>query len=121
MSSWRVFLFLSLALLGAVVRAQDFAGATHMMPFDEETINYSKAKDLSPVARLQDKIDCGQVQLAFDPVHGYLPAVLHALGISTNSQMLVFSKTSFQRERISPQTPRALYFNDQTYIGYIPG
>ena len=35
--------------------------------------------------------------------------------------MLVFSKTSFQRERISPQTPRALYFNEDVYVGFIPG
>jgi hypothetical protein len=35
--------------------------------------------------------------------------------------MLVFSKTSFQRERISPRTPRALYFNDDVYVGFIPG
>jgi hypothetical protein len=35
--------------------------------------------------------------------------------------MLVFSKTSLQRERISPHTPRALYFADDVYIGFIPG
>ncbi len=32
--------------------------------------------------------------------------------------MLVFSKTSFQRQRIAPRTPRALYFNDDVYVGY---
>ena len=36
-------------------------------------------------------------------------------------RVLVFSKTSLQRDRISPSTPRALYFNDDTYLGYIPG
>jgi hypothetical protein len=35
--------------------------------------------------------------------------------------VLVFSKTSFQRERISPHTPRALFFNDDVYVGFIPG
>src|SRR5262249_8072545 len=43
------------------------------------------------------------------------------LGVSTNSQMLVFSKTSFQRERISPKNPRAVFFNDSVYVGYVPG
>jgi hypothetical protein len=33
--------------------------------------------------------------------------------------MLVFSKTSFQRDRISPASPRAIYFNDDTYIGWV--
>jgi hypothetical protein len=35
--------------------------------------------------------------------------------------MLVFSKTSLQRTIISPANPRALYYNDNVYIGYIPG
>ena len=35
--------------------------------------------------------------------------------------MLVFSKTSFQRNRIGPRTPRALYFNDDVYVGYCQG
>ena len=32
--------------------------------------------------------------------------------------MLVFSKTSLQRERISPATPRAIYFNDEVLVGF---
>jgi hypothetical protein len=32
--------------------------------------------------------------------------------------MLVFSKTSLQRHRIGPKTPRALYFNDDVYVGF---
>ena len=26
----------------------------------------------------------------------------------------------FQRSRIAPESPRALYFNDDVYIGYVP-
>jgi hypothetical protein len=32
--------------------------------------------------------------------------------------MLVFSQTSLQRHRISPETPRAIYFNDDVYVGF---
>jgi hypothetical protein len=35
--------------------------------------------------------------------------------------VLVFSKTSFQNDLISPRTPRAVYFGDEAYIGSIPG
>lgn len=108
-----------LALAGGI-RA-DFQGATHMMPFDEDTISYSKSPSQGPVPRLQQRIENGSVTLRFDPVYGYLFSVLEQLKISTNSQMLVFSKTSFQRERISPKTPRALFFNDDVYVGFIPG
>ena len=62
-----------------------------------------------------------QPSLAWDDAHGYLPAVLKELGIDTSSQALVFSKTSFQRELISPKVPRALYFNNSVYIGWVKG
>lgn len=101
--------------------AADFQGSTHMMPFDEEALQYSKTTDQSRVAQLQTALRENRKTLPYDPKFGFLPALLHELGISTNSQMLVFSKTSFQRERISPQTPRAIYFGDDTYVGYIPG
>jgi len=109
------------ALVAPSSWADDFQGATHLMPFDEETIQYSKTKDASPVARLQERLDRGVARLAYDDRFGYLPALLSALRIQTNSQMLVFSKTSFQRERISPKTPRSLFFNDDSYVGFIPG
>jgi hypothetical protein len=101
--------------------ADDFQGATHLMPFDEETINYSKQKDTGPVARLQERIDRGELKMNFGEKFGYLPSLLDALGVSTNSQMLVFSKTSFQRERIAPKTPRAIFFNDDVYVGFVQG
>ncbi|MBI3853963.1 MAG: hypothetical protein HY298_27365 [Verrucomicrobia bacterium] len=99
----------------------DFQGATHLMPFDEETINYNKTKADGPVARLQERIDKGEVKLKHDDTFGYLLALLEELKVPVSSQMLVFSKTSFQRERISPKTPRALFFNDDVYVGFIPG
>ena len=92
-----------------------------MMPFDEDTIAYSKSKDTGPVARLQECVDKGELKLQYDAAYGYLLSVLRELKVSTNSQMLVFSKTSFQRERISPQTPRAIFFSDDVYVGFIPG
>ena len=103
------------------VHASDFQGATHLMPFDEETINYSKGRDSSPVARLQERIERGETKLRHDDRFGYLLALLEELRVPTNSQMLVFSKTSFQRERISPKTPRSIYFNDEVYLGFVQG
>jgi hypothetical protein len=72
-----------------------------------------------PVARLQRQIDQGQTKLSYDSEHGYLSSLLKALRVPAESQGLVFSKTSFQASRISPQTPRALYFNDDVYVGWV--
>jgi hypothetical protein len=117
----------TLALLGALcltaarVVGDDFQGATHITPFEEDTIAYSKTPADGSVPRLQSRIDKGEVNLKFEPEHGFLLALLRELKIDTNSQMLVFSKTSFQRERISPKNPRAIYFNDDAYVGYVKG
>jgi hypothetical protein len=47
--------------------------------------------------------------------------LLDVLEISPASQMLVFSTTSLQLSLISPRNPRAVYFNEDIHIGYIPG
>ena len=111
-----VSLFLAICVVGPTCRTtlgQSF--------FEQEPINYHTAPVNDPVARLQEAIAEGDVALEFDERHGYLKSVLRSLGISTSSQMLVFSKTSFQRSRISPSTPRALYFNADVYIGWVQG
>lgn len=116
-----------LALLAAgvlsmmAVRGDDFQGATHLMPFDEDTINYSKVPANGPVARLQQRIDRGEVKLELEEGQGYLKSILRALNVPRSSQVLVFSKTSFQRERIAPKSPRALFYNDDVYVGFVPG
>jgi hypothetical protein len=85
---------------------------------EQEPIAYGKAPADNAVSRLQQRIDAGQVRLAFADSFGYLPALLRELRLPVSSQMLVFSKTSFQRDRISPRTPRAVYFGDDAYVGF---
>ena len=86
--------------------------------FEREPINYGTASEDNPVSQLQARLDSGETKLTFDDRVGYLKAVLHELGVSESSQMLVFSKTSLQRHRIAPNTPRAIYFNDDLYVGF---
>lgn len=73
---------------------------------------------LDPVARLLPAIEAGEVRLERDELFGYLPAVLEALDIPVSSQSLVFSRTSLQVDMIAPWAPRAIYFNDDIYVGY---
>jgi hypothetical protein len=89
----------------------------------ERVIHYEASGPLAdPVARLQRRLADGSAKLNFDPARGgYLPSLLLALGVHASSQGLVFSKTSTQRERIDPGTPRAVYFGDDAYVGFVPG
>jgi hypothetical protein len=86
--------------------------------FERPPINYKTAPTDNVVTLLQERIDAGKTKLPFVDDHGYLPALLKELNVPKSSQVLVFSKTSFQRERITPKTPRALYFNDDVYVGF---
>lgn len=87
--------------------------------YEDEPINYSRAKPNNRLTQLQAKIDAGELKLDFDEPHGYLSAVLRALDVPTSSQLLIFSQTSQQRPKISPQKPRAIYFTDDAYVGYV--
>jgi hypothetical protein len=89
------------------------------LPFDHATINYDAAPGTDPVGLLEKRLQSGQAKLEFDPKFGYLPGVLKNLGVNVDSQVLVFSKTSFQSPRISPAAPRALYFNDSVAVGSV--
>jgi len=81
-------------------------------------IEYSQSTPDNCVSQLAARLAAGETHLSYDAQVGYLPALLDALAIPVESQMLVFSKTSLQRHRISPRTPRAIYFNDDVYVGY---
>jgi hypothetical protein len=89
------------------------------LEFERDPINYSTETPRDRVAKLKEKIDAGEITLGHDAAHGYLPALMQYLQVPASSQTLVFSKTSLQRHRISPQTPRALYFNDDVYLGWV--
>lgn len=120
-SRFLVKFIVSVLLVSLPAAASDFQGATHLVPIDEEGISYTKAEPDSALSRLKAEMDSGKITLDYDDQHGYLPALLKHLKIPVSSQMLVFSKTSLQRERISPENPRAIFFNDDVYIGWIPG
>jgi hypothetical protein len=74
-----------------------------------------------PIAVLDARIAAGELTVASQGVHGYLEELLEALDIPLTSQGLVFSRTSLQTNRIGPWAPRALYFNDEVYIGAVQG
>ncbi|MDR3403702.1 MAG: hypothetical protein P4L99_14485 [Chthoniobacter sp.] len=113
---------LALALLGCAlpVAAEDFQGSSHTLAYDEPPISYSAQKPNDRIAKLQARIASGEVKLKWDEQFGWLPALLDELKIPKSSQMLVFSQTSLQRHAINPRNPRAIYYDEDVYLGYIP-
>jgi hypothetical protein len=66
-------------------------------------------------------VQSGEVRLEAEGPSGYLKSVLRALNVPVESQMLVFSKTSFQARHINPKNPRAIFFNDTVAVGWVRG
>lgn len=107
----------ALAIKGA--NAQIAVQNQGYVPYSEAPIHYRTRPLTDPVALLQKDLDRGAARLAYDEQHGYLRSVLKALHVPEASQTLVFSKTSFQFTKINPQHPRALYYNDDVYVGSV--
>jgi hypothetical protein len=88
---------------------------------EHPVIQYASRPTTDRFALLLRDIADGKTTLAPDAKTGYLAPVLRALGISVQSQVLVFSKTGVQAAFTGPQNPRALYFDESVVVGYIPG
>jgi len=111
---WPVLIFAIAGITVPQSRAQD--AETYEFP----PLNYSKSKPHDAVTRLQAELVSGQVKLEGTD-REVVQSLLHALHVPVSSQMLVFSKTSFQKDIISPKHPRALFYTDDCYVGWVPG
>ncbi len=106
------------------ITPQDAAALPSMrttIPMEENpAIGYFELPTTDRVATLIDQIDKGMVDFGAEGPSGFLKGLLAALDVSVESQVLVFSKTSMQRQFIDAKTPRALFFGDDIVVAYIP-
>jgi len=109
----RVILLMSLCLAPWAWGQRDF--------FEMAPTNYSEAVATDGMARLAAAWKAGEKPLPEDDALEVLRVVLEELDIPMESQGLVYSKTSQQNNLITPRNPRALYFGDDAYVGYVPG
>ena len=114
----RRVLWLALAAAALAVAGIDELA---ILPMDDPAIQYTKGPVHDRVSALQQRLAKGEIKLAHDQEFGYLPSLLKALDVPQSSQVLVFSKTSFQAPKIAPRTPRALYHTDDVMVGYVRG
>ncbi len=87
--------------------------------FESAPILYGRSQATDKVAAVAQQLASGELNWKRDSKHDYLADLLKALDIPVSSQVLVFSKTSLQLHRISPQAPRAIYFNDDVYVAWV--
>lgn len=110
-------ILVSWIMIGCMLSA---ARGFSQIDYEQPPIDYLGGPVADPVNQLIRRLETNQTQLDYSADHGYLESILKELEVPVSSQVLVFSKTSFQRDRISPKTPRALYFSDDVYVGWVP-
>ena len=117
----RAGLIAGLVLLSVAFASGDRKGLFPLPDKDSPAIEYSTRPTADAISQLNAQIQRGKIHLKFDDKQGYLRSVLEELDVPIQSQLLVFSKTSFQMYRISPENPRSLYFNDSVSVGWVRG
>src|SRR5688572_29837201 len=115
-----MFRWLSIAAVLAAAGAHAQLDGS-VISLEHPSIGYRTRPVDNPVAELQERLAQGKAELAFDarPGIGYLLSVLRELRVPLESQLLVYSKTSLQQGLITPDRPRALYFNDEIAVGSV--
>ena len=78
-------------------------------------------KPTDDCTRLIERVASKQVKLDNTNLRSLTQSVLKELGIPLSSQLLVFSGSASQGTKVNPRNPRALYFNDECYVGIVPG
>lgn len=112
------FLFPLFALLLAAAPA--LAGKANV-DLDAAPHFYHQRELKDPFTRLKGDLESGKLALDESSEKAFLTSLLAKLGVPVSSQMLVFSTTSLQLRLIRQDNPRALYFNEDIHVGYIPG
>ena len=111
---------LTLLALAGLLPAGSRAEETARSKFGEAPHHYWSRPLRDPFTRLLAESG-GTVPLDTANPKAGLESLLKALRVPVSSQLLVYSATSFQSGLITPANPRALYFNDEVYVGYVPG
>jgi hypothetical protein len=93
---------------------------TDRVPYGRKPVDYFSAKSSDAVSKLQGRLSSGETRLSSDDRFGYLLSVLELLNVPLESQLLVYSKTARSPDLVSPQTPRAVFFNDEVSVAWIP-
>ena len=99
-----------------------FCGTAGAVEFWEmEPIRYSETRATDTIAALAADLAAGKRRIEGQTDLQKLAFVLKLLEIPVESQMLVFSQTSQQNALIRPENPRCLFFNENSYVGFVPG
>lgn len=116
----RLFL-LSWLLLAPVAADTQPKPPFAMDDYTEPPFAYWTTEPKDRFSLMMEKVRSGELALDTQNELSFLTSLLKAMDIPVSSQLLLFSGTSLQKRLINHRNPRALYFNEHTYVGFVPG
>jgi hypothetical protein len=96
------------------------ASAQFYNDFELKPHGYFTRKPQDPMSLLMEKIDTREVKITEENGKPLVERLLRELKLDKDTQVLVFSKTSLQKRAVSYRNPRAIYFNESVYLGWMP-
>ncbi|MBT3668082.1 MAG: hypothetical protein HN548_11450 [Opitutae bacterium] len=111
--------FLSVSII--IILKYVYGTKDALINFRDPVHSYQNKPPQDPFSKFFKNLENGNITLNFNSEKEYLLSLFKELEISPYSQLLVYSTTSLQLSRISPSNPRAIYFGDDIYLGYVPG
>lgn len=116
-----MFAFTLLLLAAPLPASTPSPSITQGPAWAQPPLSYGESEPTDVVAQLNAFLAEGTSKALPSDQPATIEAVLEALSIPASSQVAVFSGTSMQARRITPARPRTLYFNDDVYVGFVPG
>ena len=110
-----------ITLILLAVTGFETSGAPEWAELTRPEHNYWERPLNDRFSQLKEELESGRLPLDYSGELAFLKSLLKALEIPESSQLMLFSTTSLQLRLINPGNPRAIYFNEDLYIGYIPG
>ena len=110
----------SLSLILGALATAPLALAQFYNDYDLEPHGYFTKEAKDPTTLLMKRVQRGEVVISEQTGKPLLGRFLKELQLHEDTQILVFSKTSLQRRAVSYSNPRAIYFNESVYLGWMP-
>lgn len=107
-------------VLCLLLAAANVALAQSYNDYDLQPHDYYNAPLTDPMSELLRRIDAKDIVVEEANGKPLVKRLLKELDIPESSQVLVFTKTSLQRRPVHPGNPRAIYFNEDVYVAWMP-
>lgn len=119
-SEWMKKFYVLVLLVGSLALSATGQDINYYDPYSPAHEYHTRELN-DPFTRLIGDFESGKLEFDKQSGKAFISSLLEHLEIPASSQLLVFSRTSLQTRKISGSNPRAMYFNENVYVGYIPG